>query len=291
MIVCNGQVLKQGVQFGLKDVEVLTATVDIEDVRSYRACRPSFRVQSAGHFPAPKLTNLDSTEAFLPAATTRGDRKPSEPTGLHLSTPEQECLLGPACWLWDYLRRSGGSGFFLPLSGGADSASTATIVYAMCKLVMKEYIAGKNEQLTKDVSKVVGEGVVVRNAEELCNLVLHTTYMGTSNSSQQTLRRAGTLASNMGSYHLNANIDSMISSVVGVFTAITNRRPVFQSAGGTSGEDLALQNIQARMRMVLGYMLAQLLPWCRNRKGFLLVLGSGNVDECLRGYLTKYDCR
>lgn len=23
---------------------------------------------------------------------------------------------------------------------------------------------------------------------------------------------------------------------------------------------------------------------------FLLVLGSANVDECLRGYLTKYDC-
>ena len=27
---------------------------------------------------------------------------------------------------------------------------------------------------------------------------------------------------------------------------------------------------------------------CRN--GFLLVLGSANVDEGLRGYLTKYDC-
>ena len=36
--------------------------------------------------------------------------------------------------------------------------------------------------------------------------------------------------------------------------------------------------------------MAQLLPWCRGGDGFLLVLGSGNVDECLRGYLTKYDC-
>jgi hypothetical protein len=42
--------------------------------------------------------------------------------------PEEEIALGPACWLWDYLRRSGMAGFFLPLSGGADSASTATIV-------------------------------------------------------------------------------------------------------------------------------------------------------------------
>ena len=26
------------------------------------------------------------------------------------------------------------------------------------------------------------------------------------------------------------------------------------------------------------------------RQGYLLVLGTGNVDEALRGYLTKYDC-
>ncbi len=30
--------------------------------------------------------------------------------------------------------------------------------------------------------------------------------------------------------------------------------------------------------------------WLCFRSGFLLVLGSANVDEGLRGYLTKYDC-
>merc|ERR1712130_993812 len=43
-------------------------------------------------------------------------------------------------------------------------------------------------------------------------------------------------------------------------------------------------------RMVLAYFLAQLLPFCRGGKGFLLVFGSSNVDEALRGYYTKYDC-
>jgi NAD+ synthase (glutamine-hydrolysing) len=42
--------------------------------------------------------------------------------------------------------------------------------------------------------------------------------------------------------------------------------------------------------MVLSYLCAQLLPWVRGRSGFLLVLGSANVDEGLRGYMTKYDC-
>jgi NAD+ synthase (glutamine-hydrolysing) len=45
--------------------------------------------------------------------------------------------------------------------------------------------------------------------------------------------------------------------------------------------------------MVTSYLFAQLLPWVRGERspsGFLLVLGSANVDEGLRGYMTKYDC-
>jgi hypothetical protein len=45
--------------------------------------------------------------------------------------------LGPACWLWDYLRRSRMSGYFLPLSGGIDSCATACIIHSMCRLVVK----------------------------------------------------------------------------------------------------------------------------------------------------------
>ena len=48
---------------------------------------------------------------------------------------------------------------------------------------------------------------------------------------------------------------------------------------------------QARVRMVLSYLFAQLMLWVRGRaSGGLLVLGSANVDEALRGYMTKYDC-
>ena len=65
--------------------------------------------------------------------------------------------------------------------------------------------------------------------------------------------------------------------------------------GGTMTENLALQNIQARSRMVMAYFMAQLMPWAtdpveKSLGGGLLVLGSANVDEALRGYYTKYDC-
>ena len=60
-----------------------------------------------------------------------------------------------------------------------------------------------------------------------------------------------------------------------------------QVHGGTHRENLALQNIQARLRMVLSYLFASLLPWCHSRPGSLLVLGSANVDEWLEEEGTK----
>jgi NAD+ synthase (glutamine-hydrolysing) len=50
--------------------------------------------------------------------------------------------LGPACWLWDYLRRSRIQGYFLPLSGGIDSCATAVIVHSMCRLVAEAATKG-----------------------------------------------------------------------------------------------------------------------------------------------------
>lgn len=46
MIAVNGRVIAQGSQFSLNDVEVVTATVDIEDVRAHRA-RSSRSMQAA----------------------------------------------------------------------------------------------------------------------------------------------------------------------------------------------------------------------------------------------------
>ena len=52
---------------------------------------------------------------------------------------------------------------------------------------------------------------------------------------------------------------------------------VCQVRGGTARENLALQNVQARIRMVLAYLFAQLMLWVRERPGGLLVLGKINI--------------
>ena len=91
-------------------------------------------------------------------------------------------------------------------------------------------------------------------------------------------------------------MDSVVTAVRNLFELVVGVKPLFRAHGGSHTENLALQNIQvwpflpyfeasdvdmrqARLRMVLSYLFAQLLPWARGRTGGLLVLGSANVDE------------
>lgn len=172
MIVVNGDVVAQGSQFSLNDVEVVTATVDIESVRTYR-CSASRGLQASKQSPYVRL-DLDmrlsrSGEEAEPGLVTSEFFKP------RFHAPEEEISLGPACWLWDYLRRCGAAGFFLPLSGGIDSCSTAIIVHSMCREVLKAVKAG-NEQVIKDVRRLCAKPEdsdwLPTSSQEICKYVL-----------------------------------------------------------------------------------------------------------------------
>lgn len=163
----------------------------------------------------------------------------------------------------------------------------------MCRLVSEAAKRG-DENVIADARRMAGmpESSTYKptDANEFCNRIFHTSFMGTENSSTETRRRAKDLAEAIGSYHVDLNMDDLVTSVRSLFAFVTGKTPRFKVHGGTYAENLALQNIQARLRMVLAYLFAQLLPWVRGNAGALLVLGSANVDESLRGYLTKYDC-
>ena len=292
-IAKNGHILAQGSQFSINDVEVVTATVDLSDVRSYRGSRMSGAVQASRGVSIPQIyADFKIADAEKRFVTT-------PKVNLNIHEPEEEIALGPACWLWDYLRRSEAAGFFVPLSGGSDSGAVATLVGSMCQLVAKAILADV-PHVIRDTEKLLGVECVEniktdfsdyqRAAQHLANQLLYTCYMGTANSSRETRHRAKQLASEIGSYHLNINMESLVGALRKLFTGITGKTPQFKTEGGSTVENQALQNIQARLRMVISYLFAQTLPWVRNKRGTLLVLGTGNVDEALRGYLTKYDC-
>jgi NAD+ synthase (glutamine-hydrolysing) len=287
LIAVNGQVVAQGSQFSPLDVEVVTATIDLEDVRSFRGAIGSRQVQASTSPAVPRI--VADFELTHPPTVA-----PSRPLEVHYHTPEEEIAYGPACWLWDYLRRSGMGGFFVPLSGGADSCSVVAQVGIMCQMVVAEARQG-NEQVIADARRLVGdEAYLPSDAAEFASRILFTCYMGTKNSSKLTRKRAKKVAGQIGAAHLDVNIDTAVTAITQLFIKFTGKTPQFKVHGGSDAENVALQNIQARLRMVLAYLLAQLLPWVNGeaasgRRGSLLVLGTGNVDEALRGYMTKYD--
>eukprot|EP00730_Choanoeca_flexa_P005394 TRINITY_DN11934_c0_g1_i4.p1 TRINITY_DN11934_c0_g1~~TRINITY_DN11934_c0_g1_i4.p1 ORF type:complete len:700 (+),score=154.28 TRINITY_DN11934_c0_g1_i4:766-2865(+) len=285
-IAVNGEIVAQGSQFSLNDVEVVTATVNLDDVRSFRGGMLSLAHQAAMSATYPRV-NVDLSALQI----TTSDRQLATPQDIRTFTPEEEIALGPACWLWDQLRRTGLGGYFLPLSGGIDSSSSASIVCSMCHLVLEAIQAG-NAQVLKDVRAIVNEpDYTPSTPQELASRIFTTAYMGTVNSSADTRNRAKQLAQEIGAYHFDINIDTVVNALVALFAAVTGKTPEFKANGGSNVENLARQNIQARLRMVIAYMFSALTPWIRGLKGRgFLVLGSANVDEALRGYLTKYDC-
>lgn len=148
-----------------------------------------------------------------------------------------------------------------------------------------------DQNVLDDVRKIVNdEAYTPKDPRELCGRVLTTCYMASENSSQDTRDKAKSLAEDLGCYHININIDGAVKAIWGIFKSAMGRLPQYQVHGGSSRENLALQNVQARLRMVLAYLFAQLCLWTRGMPGGLLVLGSANVDESLCGYFTKYDC-
>ncbi|EPQ29776.1 uncharacterized protein PFL1_02449 [Pseudozyma flocculosa PF-1] len=345
LIAVNGAIVAQGSQFSLDDVQVVSATVDLDDVRAHRAAKsrgmqaavqrggPEWgNGQSRGYRRIPADIEMGRSQEFgseTPRTLARQLvlKATSKPIEVRYHTPEEEIALGPACWLWDYVRRSRTQGYFIPLSGGIDSCATAVIVFSMCRLVVAacnqadepdsaaaaaaagggqgqegvRFLATPpilktqtKQQVLDDVRRIAGEKEgstwVPQTPQEVANRIFVTCYMGTENSSAETRGRAKQLAEDIGSYHIDLNMDIVVRAILSLFTMVTSKTPRFKVHGGSAGENLALQNIQARLRMLLAYMFAQLVPWVRGGWGGLLVLGSANVDESLRGYLTKYDC-
>ncbi|CDF33983.1 glutamine-dependent NAD synthetase [Chondrus crispus] len=300
LIALNGDIIKQAPQFTVEsEVQVIAATVDIDHVRSYRMSLAARAEQAARNTNRPKLhvIQVEGPFSICLAHEEAASAYPTPPLErvVHCS-PWEEIARGPACWLWDYLRRSGLNGFFLPLSGGADSSSTAAIVGSMCQMLVNA-AAGTDPQhaLLQDIRNVTGAGddYIPTDARELARRILHTVYMGSKEaSSAETKRRAAVVAEQIGAWHADVNIDGIVLAILAVFQRVfgEGKCPQFRAHGGTKTENMALQCVQARIRMVVAYLFAQLTLWARGRSGSLLVLGSANVDEALRGYLTKYDC-
>jgi len=166
--------------------------------------------------------------------------------------------------LFDYLRKSKARGFVLSLSGGADSSTCAVLVSEMAKRFSRDLG-------WETFCRSLGYPVVHTHAEIMKDL-LTCAYQGTKNSSKITFEAARTLADSIGAGFHTWTLDEEIKSFTGkIETAIG--RPV-----SWEQDDIAMQNIQARTRSPIIWMMANVKQ--------AVLLTTSNRSEGDVGYAT-----
>jgi len=183
-----------------------------------------------------------------------------------------EFLKAGSLALFDYLRKAKSNGFVLSLSGGADSSTCAILVSEMIELAIEELgIEQTLEKLNK--SSWLEE---VQKADEprtsIAKRLFFTAYQGTQNSSEATLTSAKELAAEIGADFSFWTIDSEVEGYQSKIEQSLGRKLSWET------DDIALQNIQARARSPIIWMLA-------NIKNALLITTS-NRSEGSVGYTT-----
>jgi NAD+ synthase (glutamine-hydrolysing) len=185
-----------------------------------------------------------------------------------IQSKEWEFTQASALGLFDYLRKSKSKGFVLSLSGGADSATIAVLVAEMVRRGIQEL--GIEPFIQK--LGIPFQPETSDPEKELVGKLLTTAYQGTKNSSEETFNSAKSLAESLGAKFYSWNIDEEVQSYTKKIEKAIGRNLNWDK------DDIALQNIQARSRSPIIWMLANLTN--------SLLLSTSNRSEGDVGYAT-----
>jgi NAD+ synthase (glutamine-hydrolysing) len=181
---------------------------------------------------------------------------------------EEEFTRALCLSLFDYMRRSRSHGFVISLSGGADSTACACLV----ALMIHQAIAELGLDGFKARLGYIGSLASAATVREVVHALLLCVYQGTRNSSSTTRDAAQTVAEAIGAEFMNIEVDELVQRYTSLIQDALGRELTW------SDDDLALQNIQARVRGPSVWMLA-------NVRGALLV-STSNRSEAAVGYAT-----
>lgn len=176
----------------------------------------------------------------------------------------EEMVRAASLGLYDYLRKSKAKGFVLSLSGGADSSLCAVLVSEMARRAISENGIEKfQHQLSLSE---------IKNSAEAIKQLLACAYQGTRNSSETTLTAAKELANSIGATFHQWNVDDEVEANKATIENALQRKLTWET------DDIALQNIQARTRSPLIWLLAN-VKQC-------ILLTTSNRSEGDVGYAT-----
>lgn len=276
---CNGRIVAEGPRFSFTEDVVLTdAVVDLAAVDRMRLAEGSWRAQEEAQ--ADGDYGVEPTVLRIPASLPSSEPAVDalawwEPTGPSSVDPSLDHLVASGAYpggvaadelhhvelelalamgVREYLAKTGVSGVALALSGGRDSSMCAVIVARMLRLSHPDLDEASLRERVHDT--------------------LLTAYLATELSGGATREAARALAEALGAEHVELAIQEAVDVHRGLAEGALGRALDWSDAT----DDLALQNVQARLRGSLIWMLA-------NVRGRLL-LTTSNKSEAAVGYTT-----
>ncbi|WP_338876650.1 NAD(+) synthase [Spirosoma sp. SC4-14] len=261
MVASNGELLVSGPRLSYEDFLIVPAVVDVEATRLNQAQN---RANLALAYPNLRVTSLFDWPEIAPVIQ-KAELEGWERGGY---LKEEEFARAVALGLFDYLRKSRSQGYVLSLSGGADSSAIAATVFLMIRMAVQN-IGLKGVKKKLSYIKAIQD---CQTPEEMVGKLLTVMYQGTENSSDNTFNSAKELAEDIGAKFLHININGLVETYRGLIEEQIGRQLSWET------DDLALQNIQARVRAPSIWMLANL--------NNALLLSTSNRSEAAVGYAT-----
>lgn len=263
LIAQAGRLLASGPRFSYADSGVTVATLDIDEIRMGRARTGSFR-PLVGH---PHDNTVRASFQFHKADYIV-DRPKPHPWELSADLKEEEFTRAVSLGLFDYLRKSRSRGFVVSISGGADSAAVSLLCAMLVEFGIGEL--GRERFLAK-LAYIAHLGEATDNFG-IVRRLLTCVYQSTKNSTQTTRDAAQAVADGIGAEFHEFDVDGLVRDYIAMVSKALGRELVWEK------DDLALQNIQARVRSPGVWMMA-------NTRHALL-LATSNRSEAAVGYAT-----
>lgn len=260
-----GKISRRSKRFQLNDGSLLVRDIDLDLARVSKLKNRSVldNTQTAAddrNVVGEVLKKLPSTAPKIL------DQWKGEAEDLY-TTPEMEFLQAEKVGLFDYLRKSASTGFMISLSGGCDSSVIATL----CAHTLAEAL---KELGPKELSAKLNWSIPLNPEDPKSWIKEHVTtlYQATAQSGDVTKNAAKGLAEELGTEHYEVDVEGLVRDYIGRAETLIGRRLDWNH------DDMPLQNIQARSRAPMVWLLA-------NIKGFLL-LATSNRSEIAVGYAT-----
>jgi NAD+ synthase (glutamine-hydrolysing) len=248
-IAQDGRILAESSRFSFSDSNLIYCPVDLQTISSNEAdiIESNTEVFETDQLFIEHPLNLWESSKFI---------------------KEEEFARAIALGLFDYLRKSKSFGYVVSLSGGADSSAISSLCFMAMRLAENDLgFIGLKQKLA-----YIPWMNSVSDMSDLMSKLLTTIYQGTVNSSFDTRQSAKELAEFIGSSHFEIDIDTLVKGYRTLIEGAIDRTLSWET------DDIALQNVQARVRSPSAWMFANI--------NNALLLATSNRSEASVGYST-----